>query len=1174
VALVCAVPSALQATLIISEFLASNSGGLRDSEGQSSDWIELHNAGTATVDLAGWHLTDNASRPTKWTLPATNLAPGGFLVVFASEKDRRVAGAELHTNFKLSSDGEFLALTAPGGTPVISAFAPAYPPQTVNVSYGPYAGATQRVLVEQGSACRVRVPLNGADGLLWSATNYNDSAWAAGGIAAGFDRNLTVNFNPYIGMNVETAMYNKALGCYVRVPFVISNPAAFVSLELGMMYDDGYVAYLNGREIARRLAPATPVWNSAATGNRADATCLVYEYIALTNALLVAGTNVLALHGMNQTSNSSDFLVGPLLQGVEAAAFDTNDLRYFPVPTPGAANGPGVVLRGPLISESAHAPLMPGAADELLVTTRVTPVTHAVSAVECVYRVMFGSEVRLVMADDGLHGDGVAGDGVYGARIPAGAASPGEMVRYYFSAIDTQANTSRWPFFITPDAPEYFGTVVDDPVILTNLPVLHWFVQNTNAAETYTGTRCALFYNGAFYDNVFVAIRGATSALNNPGTNLFKNPHQFEFTRREFVYDPALEPVNDLIVHSMYNDGAYCRDYLSWESFWRAGVPASTSFYLHVRQNAHWHSIGLFIEQVDRTWLRRQGYPDQCALYKAVGSVWLDRLHVNLEKHYPEDTDYSDILALIHGLTNGTLADRWRYACDYLDVPQIANVFAAHRIIQDYDARHNNMYYYRDFTRHNLWSIFPWDKDQTFGHYFAGTQIYADNDWYDQGLSPGNSNRYGLGISSPFFGTTNKLYDLFFEVPELRQMFTRRLRTLMDELLQPPDTPPEQLRYEARIRALYPLLKLYADTDRARWSWPSKFYNYGAVYLEQGVHEVTNAYLAPRRVHLYATHSETNGRAIPLEQPPQPAILFGALEVSPVSGNQDEEFIELRNTNTFAVDISGWRLSNAVEHVFQPGTVIPAAFSLYVAPNVSAFRARSISPKGGEGRFVQGDYRGHLSAWGEEIVLLDQTGALIGSSNYPAAPTYAQLHLRVTEMMYHPSNPAPGGAYADEDYEFIELMNTGTNALDLQYVAFTDGIACTFPDSVVLPGGGMAVLVRHPGAFASLYDTNTMLIAGVYDGALNNAGERVTLDDEQNGTILSYVYSDTWYPATDGGGYALEIINVFGAPDLWNQKDAWRPGGQVYGTPGVLVPEPGVLLLLLAAAGTAARRRW
>lgn len=121
------------ASLVLSEFVAENDHGLIDTDGEQHDWLELHNPTTATLSTTGLFLTDDALVPGKWALPAVNIAPGGFLTVFASEKNRAVAGAELHTNFKISNAGGFLALTAAGGT-VVSAIT--YPAQFSDISYG------------------------------------------------------------------------------------------------------------------------------------------------------------------------------------------------------------------------------------------------------------------------------------------------------------------------------------------------------------------------------------------------------------------------------------------------------------------------------------------------------------------------------------------------------------------------------------------------------------------------------------------------------------------------------------------------------------------------------------------------------------------------------------------------------------------------------------------------------------------------------------------------------------------------------------------------------------------------------------------------------------------------------------------------------------------------------
>ncbi len=138
-----APPALAGGSVRINELLASNGGGLVDEDGDESDWIELHNPTGTAVSLAGWRLTDDASDLAKWTFPAVSIPAGGYLVVFASDKDRAVAGGELHTSFKLTADGEYLGLVASGGA-VVHEYAPAFPPQEEDVSYGLDAALQQR----------------------------------------------------------------------------------------------------------------------------------------------------------------------------------------------------------------------------------------------------------------------------------------------------------------------------------------------------------------------------------------------------------------------------------------------------------------------------------------------------------------------------------------------------------------------------------------------------------------------------------------------------------------------------------------------------------------------------------------------------------------------------------------------------------------------------------------------------------------------------------------------------------------------------------------------------------------------------------------------------------------------------------------------------------------------
>ena len=120
---------------ILTEFLARNDVGIQDEDNERNDWIEIHNPSASALNLGGWRLTDDGGDLSKWVLPSQTLGPGEFLVVFASGKDRAVAGQPLHTNFRLSAGGEYLALVSPVGL-IATQFSPTFPAQTADVSYG------------------------------------------------------------------------------------------------------------------------------------------------------------------------------------------------------------------------------------------------------------------------------------------------------------------------------------------------------------------------------------------------------------------------------------------------------------------------------------------------------------------------------------------------------------------------------------------------------------------------------------------------------------------------------------------------------------------------------------------------------------------------------------------------------------------------------------------------------------------------------------------------------------------------------------------------------------------------------------------------------------------------------------------------------------------------------
>ena len=123
--------------VVIHELLADNANGLRDEDGDAEDWIELHNRGVEAVSLKGWSLGSGSTGSDAWLFPEVEIPGGGFLVVFASGKDRRptTPGVPLHLDSKLNATGDTWRLFGPEWpAPILSGVQ--YPEQGPDYSYG------------------------------------------------------------------------------------------------------------------------------------------------------------------------------------------------------------------------------------------------------------------------------------------------------------------------------------------------------------------------------------------------------------------------------------------------------------------------------------------------------------------------------------------------------------------------------------------------------------------------------------------------------------------------------------------------------------------------------------------------------------------------------------------------------------------------------------------------------------------------------------------------------------------------------------------------------------------------------------------------------------------------------------------------------------------------------
>jgi len=214
--------------------------------------------------------------------------------------------------------GFALRVSAPAGTVwlTLDGSDPRLPGGSVSPS-ATEVGTEGAALLNAGAPARALVPTDGALGVEWTHLAFDDATWLSGATGVGFERSS--GFEDLIGLDVETQAWNVNETVYVRVPFERDgDPAAVGLLTLRMQYDDGFVAYLNGTEIASRNAPDDLTWNSGATRGHTDSAATVFESIDVSEHVdaLRRGTNVLAIHGLNSGVNSSDLLFVPEINAV------------------------------------------------------------------------------------------------------------------------------------------------------------------------------------------------------------------------------------------------------------------------------------------------------------------------------------------------------------------------------------------------------------------------------------------------------------------------------------------------------------------------------------------------------------------------------------------------------------------------------------------------------------------------------------------------------------------------------------------------------------------------------------------------------------------------------------------------------------------------------------------
>jgi hypothetical protein len=1138
--------------VLITEFVAENDESFLDEDGEASDWLEIHNDSPMAVDLSGWSLTDDSGDLTKWIFPpGTILGPREYRVVFASGKNRRTVDREFHTNFSLKKSGEYLALIRDDGVTVEHSFGATFPPQYPGMSYGLDQNASTATVITQGATGQAGVPASLADFTTnytnWKSdanTTFSGGSWQ--NVTTGVGYETTSGYGSWLGTDLETEMDGVNASVFLRVPFTVSDSTAVSSLLMRMRWDDGFVAYINGVQVAADRHPASLQWNSSATTTRNDG--LNDEWatfpIPAAGLGLVNGTNILAIHGLNQNPTSSDMLILPELD-LHLPGAPSATAAYQLSPSPGAGNGIGITDVPPYfadITDQIDRPVGGAGSPAVVVTADVRETEDTIASVKVFQRVMFGSEVQVSMDDSGTGADEIAGDGIYSAFIPTTGMGPGQMLRWRFEAQDTSGRVANAPLYPDPlDSARYYGTVAQNNAHgSSQLPILETFVENETVVNTRGGTRACVYYLGEFYDNIQMDLHGQSTA------GFPKKSYDLDFNKgNRFRWRADEQRVKDINLLTNWADKSKSRNALAYEFLKNCGAAYHFAFPVRVERNGTFFSTADMVEDGDDRFLERIGLDGNGSLYKMYDRL-IDPNRASKKTRKEEGNE--DIAALIAGINDALPRDTRRlYAYDNVDLAASVNYLAALVVVGISDNGHKNYYVYRDTEGSGEWRPLPWDVDLSAGRRWNSTDRYFDDTFFNN-----------LWIRNP-----NRLWELIHNTPEYRHMYLRRIRTLMDDVLLAPGTSYANDWYSQKAnewadRLDPPGVTSDADLDYTKWgSWGN------SNEVRPASARIINEWLPAKRSYLYDPARSYSGQTIPPTQSTTLNITIETVDFLPASGNQEEEYLVLKNREATAIDVSGWTLGNAIDYTFPPGTVIPPGDGtaandyiglFHVGKNSSALRASSGAVTGGQFRFIQGNYSGQLSARGETIELRNSEGGLVTFQTYAGTPTTAQENLRITEIMYHPTensaiSPDP------QDFEFIELRNISTTeTVDLTGIKFTEGIFFDFTGSAVtsLLPGEYVLVVANELAFTNIHGTS-LSVAGEFFGSLNNGGETFRLEDAVGEKILEFAYKDSWQALSDGLGFSLVIENENAAWTTWGEKDSWRLSGLEGGTPGTSV---------------------
>jgi len=936
----------------------------------------------------------------------------------------------------------------------------------------------------------------------------------------------------FSGSDLQNQMQNVNASLWTRIKFNLEEgePDMFDTLTLRMKYEDGFIAYLNGQKVAERNAPTSPMWDSCADANRPVEEASVFEQINLMsykNSLRV-GTNVLAIHALNDDKANGQFLILPEL----VAASNITVPQYFTSATPGKINIPGAkgrvkdvwfsnkrgfyddTFRVGLTTDT------PGA--KIRYTVNGSRPTASSGTLYRIPRMISKTSILRAVASKPGYLDSRVGTHTY--------IFVNDVVQQDYQATLDAGFPEYWDweypdYGMDPDvvdSPLYNGTIKND---LKSIPTLS-IVMNINDMFGSNGiyshptehglawerpTSAELIYpdaNEEFQVDCGIRIQGGAfrrfSLTRKKSLRLlFKSiygPTKLEFP---FFGEDAVDSFDTIILRAGANDGyawsaAYLTEQYTRDEFGRslqlaAGHKASHGNFVHLYINGIYWGLYNPVERPDDSF---------CASYMGGEKEEWDSLKTpvnnNIEVLSGSIDAWNDMLAQCRaGLsTNSAYQKIQGNNPDGTPNPAYPNLLDASNYIDymilnlwggNWDWPRKNFYFARrQGPLSTGFKFFNWDFENTMGNNRSRSPLYMD--------APLNWN----GVGEPHvYLRQNADYLMLFADHVHKLFFNGGILT------------PESLI--SRYTEMADHIERAMVGESARWG---DEHHHPPLTLQEWYNErnwMLNTYL-----------------------PLRPDIVLGQFI-------GDNLYPTLSAPTLSQYD--GWDLNGFTV------TMSPLDDTIYYTTNGSDPRlpGGAVNTPGAQeysGGNINLTQTTHLKA----RVLDGGTWSALSEAVFAVGPVTD--NLRITEMMYHPPDT---GAPEDPNAEYIELKNISeTTDLNLNLVKFTNGIDFTFPNEV-LGAGDYVIVAKDPAVFAVRYpdipaDVNTL---GPYYGRLDNGGERIELEDANGQTILNFRYRDGWRSITDGRGFSLTIIDPTNSdPNSWEEKDSWRASAYPGGSPG------------------------